>query len=197
MGEADGGNEKEPKNETETAEAGTESKKKKKKKKAKDEVPEEEEEAGKGKKKVDDKKGKKGPSAKIKAAMQEALQKIKDEEERIKREQEEAERKAAEEERIRLEQERIDREKRELKKQREREKKERLKAEGKFLTPQQRAKQIRAQKSLEALRAQGIEVPVKGEVRAPRPGTRIRPNKNKEQTEAQRISEEKQLEASK
>lgn len=38
---------------------------------------------------------------------------------------------------------------------------------------------------------------MKGEVRAPRPGTRIRPNKNKEQTEAQRISEEKQLEASK
>ena len=81
---------------------------------------------------------------------------LQEEEERIKREQEEAERKAAEEERIRLEQERIDREKRELKKQREREKKERLKAEGKFLTPQQRAKQIRAQKSLEALRAQGI-----------------------------------------
>ena len=74
----------------------------------------------------------------------------------MQREEEEAERKAAEEERIRLEQERIDREKREIKKQREREKKERLKAEGKFLTPQQRAKQIRAQKSLEALRAQGI-----------------------------------------
>ena len=52
-----------------------------------------------------------------------------------------------------MEQERIDREKRELKKQREREKKERLKAEGKFMTPQQRAKMIRNQKSLEAMQA--------------------------------------------
>lgn len=34
-------------------------------------------------------------------------------------------------------------------------------------------------------------------MRAPRPGTRIRPNKNKEQAEAQRISEEKQAELSK
>ena len=40
-------------------------------------------------------------------------------------------------------------------------------------------------------------MPAKGEVKAPRPGTRIRPNKNKEQAEAQRISEEKQLEAAK
>jgi len=187
----------EPENETEPAEGAVENKKKKKKKKAKEEAVDDaqETEGAKGKKgKADDKKGKKGPGSKALAAMQETLKKIKDEEERLQREEEEAERKAAEEERIRLEQERIDREKREIKKQREREKKERLKAEGKFLTPQQRAKQIRAQKSLEALRAQGIEVPVKGEIKAPRPGTRIRPNKNKD---AQRISEEKQLEASK
>nr|SVE88209.1 EOG090X0BIY [Daphnia similis] len=151
----------------------SEKKKKKKKKKNKDDeaeaeadapqAPERSEEADeeeddkknkkdKSKKKVDPKKEKKGgPGKKALAAMQETLRKIKEEEERIRREEEEAERKAAEEERIREEQERKEQERRELRKQREKEKKERLKAEGKFLTPKQRAQQARSQASLEEL----------------------------------------------
>lgn len=46
--------------------------------------------------------------------------------------------------------------KKEQKKQREREKKEKLKAEGKYLTPKQRAQQARQQATLEILRAQGL-----------------------------------------
>ncbi|KAK4022788.1 eukaryotic translation initiation factor 5B [Daphnia magna] len=193
----------------------SEKKKKKKKKKNKDDeaeadaevpqVPERSEEADeeqddkknkkdKSKKKVDPKKEKKGgPGKKALAAMQETLRKIKEEEERIRREEEEAERRAEEEERIRQEQERKEQERRELKKQREKEKKERLKAEGKFLTPKQRAQQARSQASLEVLRAQGIDVPLIGEKR-PRAGTRIRSNKQQQatvQTEDRATSEEK------
>lgn len=88
-----------------------------------------------------------------------------------------------------------------------------MKAEGKYLTPKQRAQQARSQASLEVLRSQGIvkfkvidylstysrvnhmydvisynlfrhilgiDVPMIGEKR-PRPGTRIRPNKQRDQ----------------
>ena len=78
---------------------------------------------------------------------------------------------------MRLEQERKDR-----KKQKEKEKKERLKAEGKFLTPKQRADRQRAQGMLDALRAQGVEVPEVGGEKKTRLGTRIR-KKNQLQTQ--------------
>ncbi|EFX90195.1 hypothetical protein DAPPUDRAFT_205517 [Daphnia pulex] len=128
--------------------------------------------------------------------MQETLRKIKEEEERIRREEEEAERKAEEEEQIRLEQERKEQERRDLKKQREKEKRDRLKAEGKFLTPKQRAAQARSQASLEILRAQGVDVPLIGEKR-PRAGTRVRTNKQQQavvQTDESTTSEENKAE---
>ncbi|XP_046651250.1 eukaryotic translation initiation factor 5B-like [Daphnia pulicaria] len=147
--------------------------------------------------KVDPKKDKKGgPGKKAIAAMQETLRKIKEEEDRIRREEEEAERKAEEEERIRLEQERKEQERRDLKKQREKEKRDRLKAEGKFLTPKQRAAQARSQASLEILRAQGVDVPLIGEKR-PRAGTRVRTNKQQQavaQTDESTTSEENKAE---
>merc|ERR1712051_739336 len=49
------------------------------------------------------------------------------------------------------------------KKEREKQKKEQLKAEGKWLTPAQKAAKARADAALEAMRAQGAEVPVVGE----------------------------------
>jgi len=80
---------------------------------------------------------------------------------------------------------RIEAEKKALKKQREKERKERLRAEGKLLTPKQRMQQARAQAMLEALKAQGVDVPEVGEKKAPRPGTRIRPSKLKKQASSE------------
>ncbi|XP_046461821.1 eukaryotic translation initiation factor 5B-like [Daphnia pulex] len=196
-------------------EENSDKKKKKKKKKGKDddaneasetvekveEVDEDQDDKknkkAKKKEKVDPKKDKKGgPGKKAIAAMQETLRKIKEEEDRIRREEEEAERKAEEEERIRLEQERKEQERRDLKKQREKEKRDRLKAEGKFLTPKQRAAQARSQASLEILRAQGVDVPLIGEKR-PRAGTRVRTNKQQQavvQTDESTTSEENKAE---
>merc|ERR1711962_220808 len=54
-------------------------------------------------------------------------------------------------------------EKRAAKKEREKQKKDQLKAEGKWLTPAQKAAKARADAALEAMRAQGAEVPVAGE----------------------------------
>merc|ERR1712107_156338 len=54
-------------------------------------------------------------------------------------------------------------EKRAAKKEREKQKKDQLKAEGKWLTPAQKAAKARADAVLEAMRAQGAEVPVAGE----------------------------------
>merc|ERR1712013_127214 len=65
------------------------------------------------------------------------------------------------------------------KKEREKQKKAELKAAGKLLTPAQKQAKQRAEAMLEAMRAQGVDVPAIGEKR-PRPGTRKRPNKNKQ-----------------
>lgn len=73
----------------------------------------------------------------------------------------------------------LEQEKKEKKKQKEKERKERLKAEGKLLTSKQKADRARAQATLEALKAQGLDVPDASVERKPRPGTRIRPKKTK------------------
>merc|ERR1712088_114689 len=125
----------------------------------KEDTPENEGGEGEGEDEKDDKKGKKGkkskkekeeeeakkkkkPNKAILAAMAETLAKQKEEEERLKAEEEEKER---------------------LEKEREKQKKEQLKAEGKWLTPAQKAAKARADAMLEAMRAQGAEVPVAGE----------------------------------
>ncbi|CAF4895553.1 unnamed protein product [Pieris macdunnoughi] len=154
---------------------------------------------GKKKKKGDkgdkDDKGKKGPTKKTIAAMQEALKKVKEEEERLEREEEERIRQEEEREKQRLEAIRLEKEKKERKKQKEKERKERLKAEGKLLTPKQKAEKARAQAMLESLKAQGIEI---GTEKKPlRPGTRAKPNKLKTQMSQETASapvEEKKVE---
>ncbi|GAB0086828.1 Eukaryotic translation initiation factor 5B [Sergentomyia squamirostris] len=143
-------------------------KKKKKEKKEKAEAAE----------KVD--KGKKGPGKHLVAAMQERLKKLKEDEERQKREEEERIRLLEEAEQQRQEQIRQEQDRKEKKKQKEKERKERLKAEGKLLSAKQKQEKARAQAMLEALKAQGLEVPEAGK-RAPRPGTRVR-TKKKDQT---------------
>merc|ERR1712037_646083 len=65
--------------------------------------------------------------------------------------------------RLAIETKRKEEEKRAQKKEREKQKKEQLKAEGKWLTPAQKAAKARADAMLEAMRAQGAEVPVAGE----------------------------------
>ncbi|KAI4871985.1 hypothetical protein NFI96_034512, partial [Prochilodus magdalenae] len=127
-------------------------KKKKDKKKKKGE-------AEKEKEKEKDKK--KGPSKAAVKAMQEALARMKEEEERAKREEEERERRLAELEAQRLEQERLEAERKEKKKQKDKERKERLKKEGKLLTKAQKEARARAEATLRALQAQGVEVPSK------------------------------------
>ncbi|XP_069194728.1 eukaryotic translation initiation factor 5B isoform X2 [Procambarus clarkii] len=158
---------------------GESSSKKKKKKKKGDKEEEEDAKAKKGK-----------PNKKMLAAMKELLAKQKEQEEKQKAEEEERIRQ--EEERIlKLEEEkRLEQERKERKKLKEKERKERLKAEGKLLTPKQKLDLRRAQDLLEHLKAQGVSMPEAGEKR-PRPGTRIRPKKNKkeEKTEEQEIAE--------
>lgn len=119
-----------------------------------------------------------GPGKKTIAAMQEALKKIKEEEERMKREEEERIKRHEESELARLEALRLEQERKEKKKQKEKERKERLKAEGKLLTAKQKADRARAQAMIDSLKAQGIELPDIGE-RKPRAGTRVRPSKQK------------------
>ncbi|GAB1869576.1 Eukaryotic translation initiation factor 5B [Camponotus japonicus] len=149
---------------------------KKKKKKAKEETKEKE-------------KGK-GPGKKTIAAMQEALRKLKEEEERLKREEEERIRQEELREQARLEQLRLEQERKEKKKLKEKQRKERLKAEGKFLTTKQKQDRARAQAMIEALKAQGLDLPDVGE-KKPRPGTRVRPNKMKQQSSIEKKEEEK------
>ncbi|XP_045061583.1 LOW QUALITY PROTEIN: eukaryotic translation initiation factor 5B [Coregonus clupeaformis] len=129
-----------------------------------------EEEGGdkKGKKDKKKKKGdkekeekKKGPSKATVKAMQEALARMKEEEERAQKEEEENLRRLEEQEAQRLEQERLEQERKEKKKQKEKERKERLKKEGKLLTKAQKEARARAEATLELLKAQGIEVPSK------------------------------------
>ncbi|XP_071644397.1 eukaryotic translation initiation factor 5B isoform X1 [Temnothorax longispinosus] len=132
----------------------------------------------------------KGPGKKTIAAMQEALKKLKEEEERLKHEEEERIRQEELREQARLEQVRLEQERKEKKKLKEKQRKERLKAEGKFLTTKQKQDRARAQAMLEALKAQGFDLPDVGE-KKPRPGTRIRPNKMKQQVSVEKKEEEK------
>lgn len=99
-------------------------------------------------------KDKKGPGKRAIAALKEVLQQQKEEEEKLRREEEEEERRLEELEREKEEKLRLEQEKKEKKKQKEKEKKERLKAEGKFLTPKQKADRARAQLFLETFKAQ-------------------------------------------
>ncbi|XP_039280298.1 eukaryotic translation initiation factor 5B [Nilaparvata lugens] len=138
-----------------------------------------------------DKKEKKGPGKKTIAAMQDALKKLREEEERAKKEEEEKLRLEEEMEMKRLEQARLEQEKKEKKKQKEKERKERLKAEGKLLSAKQKADRARAQAMIEALRAKGLDVPTPGEKKPPRPGTRIRPKKNKNEQASDTVEETK------
>ncbi|TRY92661.1 hypothetical protein DNTS_007706 [Danionella cerebrum] len=104
---------------------------------------------------------KKGPSKAAVKAMQEALAKMKEEEEQAKKEEEERLRRLEELEAQRLEKERLEAERKEKKKQKEKERKERLKKDGKLLTKAQKEARARAEATLRALQAQGIEVPSK------------------------------------
>ncbi|KAK8407002.1 hypothetical protein O3P69_007509 [Scylla paramamosain] len=166
------------------AEAEGEGASKKKKKKKKGEKDEEE-----------DLKAKKGkPNKKMLAAMKEMLAKQKEQEEKLKAEEEERQRK--EEERLRQieEEKRLEQEKKERKKQKEKERKERLKAEGKLLTPKQKQDMRRAQGLLEHLKAQGVSLPEAGEKR-PRPGTRVRPKKKREDKSDEQEDQQEQLQS--
>eukprot|EP00092_Neocalanus_flemingeri_P001088 GFUD01001159.1.p1 GENE.GFUD01001159.1~~GFUD01001159.1.p1 ORF type:complete len:1171 (+),score=535.88 GFUD01001159.1:41-3553(+) len=136
---------------------------------------------GKKDKEEEDKKKKK-PNKAVLAAMQEALTKQKEEEERLQQEEEETERLAEEAFQAKLEAKRKDEEKKAAKKEREKQKKAELKAAGKLLTPAQKQAKLRAEAMLEAMRAQGVDVPAVGEKR-PRPGTRKRMNQKNKQAE--------------
>ncbi|GFU38600.1 eukaryotic translation initiation factor 5B [Nephila pilipes] len=117
----------------------------------------------------EEKKDKKRPGKKMIAAMQEALKRVKEEEERFRLE-EEAKIKAAEEaERERLEKLRIEQERKEKKKQKEKEKRERLRAEGKLLSKTQKQSRARMEATLATLKEQGFEVPQVGEKKDTRP----------------------------
>lgn len=156
-------------------------KKGKKDKKAEDEEP-----------KKDSKK--KGMSAAMVAAMQERLKQIKEEEERQQRLEEERLKQEEERERLRLEAIRLEAERKEKKKQKEAERKARLKAEGKLLTKKQKEERARAQAMLEALKAQGLEIPDPTEKRPTRLGTRIRPKKRAPAKDEQAEAEAKAAE---
>lgn len=149
----------------EEEEGATDKKSKKKKKKG-------------GEKEEEKKKGKK-PGKGTLAAMQEALKQVQEEEAKRKQEEEEKFRREEEAEAERLEKLRLETEKKEAKKLRDKEKREQLKKEGKYLTAKQKAEKARAEAMLAAMREKGMEVPVVGEKKGPRPGTRIRTKKNK------------------
>ncbi|KAG2456911.1 IF2P factor, partial [Polypterus senegalus] len=106
----------------------------------------------------EEKEKKKGPSKATVKAMQEALARMKEEEERAKREEEERLRRLEEQEAQRLEQERLEQERKERKKQKEKERKERLKKEGKLLTKSQKEARARAEATLKFRLAQDEEV---------------------------------------
>ncbi|GLV36103.1 eukaryotic translation initiation factor 5B [Carabus blaptoides fortunei] len=154
-------------------EDGDKDSKKKKKKGAKEE------------KEAKDAKGAKGPGKRTIAAMQEALKKIREEEEKQQREEEERIIREEEAEKQRQEQLRLEQERKEKKKQKEKERKDRLKAEGKLLTSKQKADRARAQAMIDALKAQGVELPDVG-VKKPRLGTRVKPNKVKQQSSTEK-----------
>lgn len=140
---------------------------KKKKKKKKKGEKEEKEKGGK-------------PNKKTIAAMQEALRKIREEEEKQAALEAERLRKEEEAERARQEQIRLEQERKERKKQKEKERKERLKAEGKLLNQKQKADRARAEAMIEAMKAMyaGQGPPAKPK---PKPFTKLKKNKKEEQ----------------
>lgn len=100
-------------------------------------------------------------------------------------------------EKARLEQLQLEQERKEKKKLKEKQRKERLKAEGKLLTTKQKQDRARAQAMLEALKAQGMEIPDVGEKKQrqrPSLGTRLRPNKIKQQTSQEDKEDQVQVE---
>ena len=114
-------------------------------------------------KKDDTKKDTKGPkkgvpSKAMLAAMKEALQIKKEEEERLEREEEERIKREEELEKQRLEKLQLEKERKERKKQKEKERKERLKKEGKLLNAREKAAKQRAQASLAAAQRDGLIV---------------------------------------
>ncbi|KAM4684060.1 eukaryotic translation initiation factor 5B isoform 6-T6 [Amazona ochrocephala] len=138
----------------------------------------------KGEKEEKEKEKKKGPSKATVKAMQEALAKMKEEEERAKREEEERIRRLEELEAKRKEEERLEQERKERKKQKEKERKERLKKEGKLLTKAQREARARAEATLKLLQAQGVEVPSKDSVPKKRPIYEDKKKKKQQQPES-------------
>lgn len=150
----------------------------------------------KKKKKVekDDKeKKKKGPSSATVKAMQEALARMKEEEERLKREEVERLKRLEEMEAKRLEEERLEQERKEKKKQKDKERKERLKKEGKLLTKAQKDARARAVATLKVLQAQGVEVPSKDSVPRKKP---IYVDKKKKKPQPQTPNKEEPMVAS-
>ncbi|XP_067889992.1 eukaryotic translation initiation factor 5B [Heterodontus francisci] len=145
----------------------------------------------KKKKEKDEKEKKKaGPSKATVKAMQEALARLKEEEERQKREEEERLQRLEELEAKRLEQEKLEQERREKKKQKEKERKERLKKEGKLLTKAQKDANARAQATLELLRAQGVDVPSKDSMPKKRPVYDTRKKKKQQENKEEENKEE-------
>ncbi|EEB18236.1 eukaryotic translation initiation factor 5B, putative [Pediculus humanus corporis] len=177
---------KEEKEEKKTSKGGDDDDKGKKKKKDSEKDKDKDKDKGKVKK---------GPGSKAIAAMQEALKKIKEEEERLEREEQERIKREEEAAAARREALRLEKEKKEKKKQKEKERKERLKAEGKLLTAKQKADKLRAQEMINALKAQGLEIPDPGEKKI-RPGTRIKPNKSKSLVSQNSSEESKPTETS-
>ncbi|XP_070553820.1 eukaryotic translation initiation factor 5B-like isoform X2 [Ptychodera flava] len=167
---------------------GKDSKKKKKDKKKKGKKEKEEEEKSK----------RKPGKAQVKA-MQEMLKRMKEEEERQKAEEEAKIQAAEEAERQRLEKLRLEQEKKERDKQKKKEKIARLKAEGKYLTDKQKKEKARAEAFLAAMRDQGLIIPSKEEGaepvrRPPKPGSRRRPKRNKEEEENVETQKEEEVE---
>ncbi|XP_074114704.1 eukaryotic translation initiation factor 5B [Cotesia typhae] len=148
----------------------------------------------KKKSKEDSKDKGKGLSKKTLAQMQAALKQLKEDEERAKREEEERIRQEEIREQLRLKQLQEEQERKERKKLKEKQRKERLKAEGKLLTPKQKQERARAQAMLDALKAQGHEVPDKGDKKARRPplGSRPRLNKLKQSSQDNKTDNDKQ-----
>ncbi|XP_078078057.1 eukaryotic translation initiation factor 5B [Mustelus asterias] len=141
------------------------------------------------KKKNEKEKKKAGPSKATVKAMQEALARLKEEEERQKREEEERLKRLEELEAKRLEQEKLEQERREKKKQKEKERKERLKKEGKLLTKAQRDAKARAEATLELLRAQGVDVPSKDSMPKKRPVYDTRKKKKQQENKGEENKE--------
>lgn len=134
-----------------------------------------------GEKDEESKKKAKGLGKGALAMLQEAQRIQKADQERIEKEELEKARIAEESENDRLEKIRIETEKKEAKKLKEKEKREQLRKEGKLLTNKQKQEKARAESMLAAMREKGLEVPVVGEKKGPRPGTRIRTKKNLQQ----------------